>query len=555
MTFTLSDRKHLEIMAKLSNTAPPKSSLPLATQDEINAVPSFTEKLLTLTSKLRSSGFSTYASSLESKFLTLKKAAAQDSDLLYRAHTETGEDLIEFAHPDGDTEMAPASDHLGDVETQLSQHKKILEVIQKDPSKKKVSKAQAAQPIARPVDPQVSLADIANKFKVFAEYIRSHFLNEFTTDNTDPNRDQYYKMAVLYFQLGNKVFEALLAGRSVEQKPVSLVLNVIKGALNNTAAQNEKFNSLDDIDRFTNKILSWLEDNNPIKKAELIGMVKKALIEKTALLPWVIYQIWIRTRRKNVGIIRNSKILEEELRTVLQHEVVSKSKGNTRLVSNSITLLNTVPVEVGKFNDAGESHSAKLKAAQDYNGFLGKFKEELTTLYNKMDSLEKDLVGSGRHDPGGIPSSVDQWGNFILHRGLYTSPFTDAMKAIEGLRLAISDVEKELALTLENIEQSDDMIPKSPGAAPGNSGDPSDPTNKKIMLLQKKNAEISKLNAWRQLINGQAGNKLNEAQKNAVSTWIDKQLEAIKASDEMKIDGLIAENNGTEQQLKKLQVL
>jgi len=48
---------------------------------------------------------------------------------LYMTASDGGEDLINFAHPDGDVEIAPAKEGLGEVETQVSQHKKIVEMI------------------------------------------------------------------------------------------------------------------------------------------------------------------------------------------------------------------------------------------------------------------------------------------------------------------------------------------------------------------------------------------------------------------------------------------
>jgi hypothetical protein len=56
---------------------------------------------------------------------------------LYRAHDEDGEDLINAAHPDGDVNMGDG-EH-GDVETILSQHKKIVDVVEKMPAGKLAS--------------------------------------------------------------------------------------------------------------------------------------------------------------------------------------------------------------------------------------------------------------------------------------------------------------------------------------------------------------------------------------------------------------------------------
>ena len=92
---------------------------------------SFDENILKLCSGLRAKGFDKHADGIERKFLAYKTAA---NTHLYRAHDEDGEDLINAAHPDGDPNMGDG-EH-GDVETILSKHKKIVDVIQKEPTGK-----------------------------------------------------------------------------------------------------------------------------------------------------------------------------------------------------------------------------------------------------------------------------------------------------------------------------------------------------------------------------------------------------------------------------------
>ena len=75
-------------------------------------------KLIRFSKQLRKSGRVAEAAGLDEKIA------------LYVSAEETGDDLINFAHPDGDVEIAPAKEGLGHVETQVSQHKKIVDVIQ-----------------------------------------------------------------------------------------------------------------------------------------------------------------------------------------------------------------------------------------------------------------------------------------------------------------------------------------------------------------------------------------------------------------------------------------
>lgn len=135
MTYTLKDLKHLEVMADLANATPvPPSEINIKTllaSDIVREI-GIDEKILSLCSKLREEGFNKQAEGLESKFLTYKSAATH----LYHVHNEEGEDLVNAAHPDGDNHLVDAADGLGDVETILSRHKKIIDVVNKEPKGK-----------------------------------------------------------------------------------------------------------------------------------------------------------------------------------------------------------------------------------------------------------------------------------------------------------------------------------------------------------------------------------------------------------------------------------
>ena len=103
---------------------------------------SFSEHLLLLTSKLRDQGFTTHAAELETKYLLLKKAERH----LYNTHDETGEDMVDFAHPGGgNKDLDKGWGELGEIESIVERHKKILDVVRKEPSKAKVSVASVAK--------------------------------------------------------------------------------------------------------------------------------------------------------------------------------------------------------------------------------------------------------------------------------------------------------------------------------------------------------------------------------------------------------------------------
>lgn len=80
--------------------------------------------MVVLATGLRNKGYVHEAQSLEAKLLAYKKA------------TDEYNSELSAAHPDGDIEMGDASNGLGDVETLESQHKKIVDVVNKKPTGK-----------------------------------------------------------------------------------------------------------------------------------------------------------------------------------------------------------------------------------------------------------------------------------------------------------------------------------------------------------------------------------------------------------------------------------
>ena len=115
-------------MAELGNNTPKYEPI-IKKEGEDN---SLMYSVLKLCSGLRSNGFDKQASKIENKFV-----AYAQSVHMYRTHKETGDDLVEEAHPDGDNKIVQeVSDNLGDVETIVSKHKKIVDTIQKEPTGK-----------------------------------------------------------------------------------------------------------------------------------------------------------------------------------------------------------------------------------------------------------------------------------------------------------------------------------------------------------------------------------------------------------------------------------
>lgn len=89
-------------------------------------------KMFRLSKELRKAGRFKDAQSLDEKIVRY----ATSERHIYNTHGETGDDLIDFAHQDGDIEVAPSEHDYGKVETQLSQHKRIVDIVQKEPTGK-----------------------------------------------------------------------------------------------------------------------------------------------------------------------------------------------------------------------------------------------------------------------------------------------------------------------------------------------------------------------------------------------------------------------------------
>jgi len=90
----------------------------------------FTLNIVKLCEGLRSKGFNKYANEIENKFMTYKRA-----ETLYDIHKETGEDVVDQAHPDGSHKLEGV-DGDSTFETILDQHEMIKKVVEKNPTGK-----------------------------------------------------------------------------------------------------------------------------------------------------------------------------------------------------------------------------------------------------------------------------------------------------------------------------------------------------------------------------------------------------------------------------------
>jgi len=148
MTLKLPARHSLDMQIAFDRLAHQKGwvkepvSLTKKASLQTNLQPSddLSENLIKLCQALRTNGLSTQASEIEQNFLLMKTAEVH----LYRVHDEDGEDVINFAHPDGSKKLDKSWDELGEVETITDRQRKIREIAEKPATGKLSSKAAAA---------------------------------------------------------------------------------------------------------------------------------------------------------------------------------------------------------------------------------------------------------------------------------------------------------------------------------------------------------------------------------------------------------------------------
>lgn len=114
---------------------------------DLNPVEDFTSNVMKLIAGLRKDGLEKFANDLEDHFVNYKMAESS-----YGVHKETGDDLVDMAHPKGSHKLEGV---LGDatIETILDNHLKMMQIVNKKPS----GKLSSAKEIINAV--KVSLAE------------------------------------------------------------------------------------------------------------------------------------------------------------------------------------------------------------------------------------------------------------------------------------------------------------------------------------------------------------------------------------------------------------
>jgi hypothetical protein len=126
--------RELEIVAHQKGWLKEEPTPPLTKQasQENSDIPNddLDANLLRLASLLRAESLVSYATNLEERFVNYKVAKTN----LYKAFKETGESFLEEAHPEGDPVLTDNPE--GMIEGLTTKHKKIVDMIQKQPTGK-----------------------------------------------------------------------------------------------------------------------------------------------------------------------------------------------------------------------------------------------------------------------------------------------------------------------------------------------------------------------------------------------------------------------------------
>ena len=124
-----STMRSLERVAREKGWVKDEPITKVASKVNLVATSNLTENILKLCAGLRQSGFENYASDIENKYVAFKQAST-----LYDTSNETGEDLVEFAHPKGSHKMEGLDNAV--FKTIVEKHLDMLNMVGKKPTGK-----------------------------------------------------------------------------------------------------------------------------------------------------------------------------------------------------------------------------------------------------------------------------------------------------------------------------------------------------------------------------------------------------------------------------------
>ncbi len=145
---------------------------------EVNLTPSdiLIKNIVNLCAGLKAAGFAKHANELENKFFVFKQAQT-----LYETSKETGEDLVDEAHPKGSAKLDGLDGELAIVETIIDQQLKSIKMTEKSPTGKLASSNDVLKAVKFALA-QESVEDKLSKLtkEQLIENMKSHILNAYS---------------------------------------------------------------------------------------------------------------------------------------------------------------------------------------------------------------------------------------------------------------------------------------------------------------------------------------------------------------------------------------
>lgn len=529
MVINLKDLKHLEIVANLeSNEAPPKPTLDVKALFETQKKNlNFNDKILSLCSKLRAHGFDKQASKLEDKFIIFKQANVH----LYRVFDEDGEDVINFAHPDGENEIAEADKDLGVVETILTKHKKIVDIVNKTPTGK-ISKIDKTDKIAsgfNTTQPMVILQRIADKFKYMEFYLDEHVLkfaasspDKTTTETTIPGG--YYARANQLRELALLIARELNSPARVPEKDaVQLVKNRMSNS-GHAAQAAQTINSYNDIDVWIRKVLAWFDANNPNnKKAHLNKYMNQCLdILKNSQHLYTGIKEFIKLPETYQMLFGNAfeqaQIIKEKIFSILRKPEVSRSAKKLELFNNFIGSLNSFIAHSQDITNAQADHINK---------------NELEFIKKQMLSLQK-IIPTIKIELSNLHNIYENDATSKLYNLLVKSDYVEASNAVSVFDKSVSKLQVEIG----GLSTSDTTTPSEVNF------EFDELKNKPQESVQTQESfkaqELAKLQNWKNLLSKK---ELDSERKQHINEWLDGQIKELQdAKTNEQINKIISED-------------
>ena len=337
----------------------------------------FQENIIKLCEGLRVKGFSKLAEDLESNFLNYKKA-----ENLYNAIKETGEDLVDEAHPDGSHTV---EDVEGDavVETIVDQKSKIEKVVNKKPTgklaarqqekKNKISLAQPAAPEAASFDAETlrekrkkihniilgNVRDTVNKLIQISEQIDKDI------------RPKEFKDSGLLGTSFTKSLKSLVERDMFGLSKVESLEKDLSDDLDESIKNKDSFKKIiNDVIEIIDNMINFIKNDN----TKVIEKAKESYI--------------FRIEEFKKYLLNTSKLLEDnvyntidKLPTPIQKEFSSEYIVNNYLINYSKGLL-TINAKI-------HDYFSKIKNLQKTQQIKDKYKEKLLNLLKYTTALIK----------------------------------------------------------------------------------------------------------------------------------------------------------------------